>query len=251
MKKLICLPFFLLFIFSCQKKTEEVTFDVAKEWENIEKAYNEVQSLRKEMDDIKEKIKILEDAKANPKKYKKEELPQESIEVLKQKLDELRKTKYDPVYNAFLDNLSTIFLTKVLNDEKLRDLPETKKAIRLYSDECIISGDEYITEGGKYKEAINIYKQAYELDPNYEKLKEKIKEAEEFMYITKERFDKVKNGMTMDEVKSICGYPNISYIQEKEEKGKKIIGWYYPKGEGQKAAGIYFYNGKVYSKSWD
>lgn len=251
MKKfcLLILGFFLVFSFSCKKSSKEVTFDVKQEFSNIQKQWTELMSIREEILAVKGKINILEDFKNNPKKYKKEELPQETIETLTANLDELKKIKYEPKYNSFMDNL-TIFLDKTLNDEKLKNEPEVLKAVRLYSDECILTGEEFIKEGGKYKEAIDIYNQALSLDPNYELLKTKIKEAEDFRFIKKERFDQVKNGMTMEEVKAICGYPNVSYIQEKEHKGKKIIAWYYPK-EGQKAAGIFFSNGKVYNKYWE
>lgn len=251
MKKLflLILGVFLIFNFSCKKASKEVTFDVAQEYLNITKQKEELVKIREEIKTIKEKIRILEDAKDNPKKYKKEELPQESLETLKLTLEDLKKNKYDTKYNAFMDNL-TMFLDKTLNDEKLKNSPEVSKAIRLYSDECIITGEEFIKEGGKYKEAIDIYNQALALDPDYAPLKNKIKEAEDFRYIKKERFDQVKKGMTMEEVKAICGYPNVSFIQEKEEKGRKITAWYYPK-ESQKAAGIFFANGKVYDKFWE
>lgn len=251
MKKLffLILGVILVMNFSCKKASKEVTFDVAQEFSNLLKQKDELAKLREEIKIIKEKIRILEDAKENPKKYKKEELPQENLEALKVSYEDLKKNKYDTKYNSFMDNL-TMFLDKTLNDEKLKNMPEVSKAIRLYSDECIITGEEFIKEGGKYKEAIDIYNQALSLDPNYDILKKKIKEAEDFRYITKERFDQVKKGMTYDEVKAICGYPNVSFIQEKEEKGKKIIIWYYPK-EGQKAAGIFFSGGKVYAKIWE
>lgn len=251
MKKLflLILGVFLIFNFSCKKTSKEVTFDVVSEFSNIQKQQNEIKTLREEMKAIKEKINILEDSKNNPKKYKKEELPTETLEALKANLDEIKKTKYDTKYNSLMDNL-TMFLDKTLNDEKLKNAPEVTKAIRLYSDECIITGDEFIKEGGKYKEAIDIYNQALSLDSDYSLLKTKIKEAEDFRYIKKERFDKVQKGMTMDEVKAICGFPNVSFIQEKEEKGRKVTAWYYSK-EDQTAAGIFFSNGKVYEKFWE
>lgn len=246
---LLILGLFLVFCFSCKKSSKEVTFDLKQEFSNIQKQRTELKSIREEILAVKEKINILEDFKNNPKKYKKEELPQENIETLMANLDELKKIQYDPKYNSFMDNL-TIFLDKTLNDEKLKNAPEVSQAIRLYSDECILTGDEFIKEGGKYKEAIDIYNQALSLDPDYELIKTKIKEAEDFRFIKKERFDQVKNGMTMEEVKAICGYPNVSYVQEKEEKGKKITAWYYPK-EDQTAVGIFFSGGKVYNKYWE
>lgn len=251
MKKIFPLifVFFLIFCFSCKKSSKEVSFDVKQEFSNIQKQKRELKSIKEEILTVKEKINILEDAKQNPKKYKKEELPHENIETLMANLDELKKIKYDPKYNSFMDNL-TIFLDKTLNDEKLKNAPEVSQAIRLYSDECILTGDEFIKEGGKYKDAIDIYNQALTLDPDYDLLKKKIAEAVDFRYIKKERFDQIKNGMTMDEVKAICGYPNVSFIQEKEEKGKKITAWFYPK-EDQKAAGIFFSGGKVYNKYWE
>ncbi len=240
---------FFLLAFSCKKQEKKVTFDVSQEWANITKQHGEITKIREEMKAIKDKIKILEDYKSNPKKYKKEELPPETLESLKTNLENIKKTNYEPKYDSFMDALA-LFLDKVLNDEELKNYPEVPKATRLYADECIISGEEFIREGGKYKDAIEIYNQALAIEPNYELLKQKIKEAEDYRYIKKERFDQVKNGMTMEEVIQICGYPNILNIKEKEEKDKKIVAWFYPR-EDQKGAGVFFSQGKVYNKLWD
>ena len=69
-------------------------------------------------------------------------------------------------------------------------------------------------------------------------------------YITQERFDLVKKGMTMDEVKEVVGVPYYQNIQVDEKRGVET--WLYRKAEGG-AAAIYFRTktGKSYNKKFD
>ena len=69
-------------------------------------------------------------------------------------------------------------------------------------------------------------------------------------FINQERFDLVKNNMTMDEVKEIAGVPYYQNIQLDEKRGVET--WLYRKEDGG-AAAIYFKtnNGKTYNKKWD
>lgn len=234
-------------LWACGKGGEKAPeYDVAGEFSKLQASYNEVTKLREELASIDEKINLLKDAKKAPKKYKKEELPQEDLETLQTQKDEVQKT-LDQTYDAFMDNL-TLFLNKGLNE--FPDKPETKKAIRMYSDENIRVAQEYIDRAGDYPKALDILKEAIKIDPDYPKLQEALRHVHEWQYITRERFDKVKKGMSMKQVKEICGNPNIKYIKEEKKASGKITAWFYPK-EDKTATGIYFLNGRVYQKQWE
>jgi len=235
----------LMVILACKPGSKQPEFDITAEFSKLDTAHKDIVDVRTQISELDSKIATLEDAKANPRKYKKEDLPTEDLAELQTKRSEM-KSQLDEKVNTFMDNL-TMFLNKGLND--FPDAQETKKAVRMYSDENILIAEEYIQKGGKYTKAIDIYRQAIQFDPEYDVLLEKIKRADELKYITQERFDEVKAGMSMDQVKEICGVPNINFIKEYNEGGKTVIAWFYQR-EDASAAGFYFNRGRLYNKKW-
>lgn len=135
------------------------------------------------------------------------------------------------------------------------DSQETADALMIYSDEAILVADDMIAKSGDYKKAIDHlrtaegYFEAAGLSP-YHPLVAKIAELEDWRYITKERFDQVKKGMTKDEVVALVGQVYFRNIQENPSKG--VEAWLYKKREGG-AAGFYFKikTGKVYDWNWE
>jgi len=65
--------------------------------------------------------------------------------------------------------------------------------------------------------------------------------------VTRENYDKLKNGMTSQEVLEIMGKANTSTESDMGELGKIEL-WHYQLGN--KAIDITFDNGKVIDKSW-
>lgn len=235
----------LMLMISCGAGEKKPEYDITAQFAELEGDYQDLKALRTRTAEIEEKIAILEDAEKHKRKYKKEDLPEEDPATLQTQLSETQAS-VEEVRDAFMDKL-TMFLNKSLNEYP--DAPETKKAVRMYSDENIRVAQDHIDKGGKYKKAIDIYQTALQYDPDYEVLIEKLKKAEEFRFITKERFDKVKVGMTMDEVKEVVGVPNISFIKEYKEKRGTVIAWFYQRDDAS-AAGFYFHRGKLYNKKW-
>jgi len=132
---------------------------------------------------------------------------------------------------------------------------ETADALMIYSDEAILVADDMVAKSGDYKKAIDHlstadgYFKAAGLSP-YHPLVAKIAEFEDWRYITKERFDQVKKGMTKDEVIAVVGQVYFRNIQEDRSKG--VEAWLYKKREGG-AAGFYFKikTQKVYDWNWE
>ena len=81
-------------------------------------------------------------------------------------------------------------------------------------------------------------------------LEERIALYDDWRFITQERFDEIKKGMTKDEVREIAGVPYFQNIQVDEERGVET--WLYKKREGGGAA-IYFKtnNDKVYATNFE
>lgn len=110
-------------------------------------------------------------------------------------------------------------------------------AIRMKSDEDMLIAREYIDKGGDYRRAIEIYQTALKIDPDNQKLKDALKEAQDMRYMTEERFRNVQKGMTEDEVRAQLGQANLRNIRKYPERG--VVAWFYPK-DGGGAAGVYF-----------
>lgn len=145
------------------------------------------------------------------------------------------------------------FLNVGLNE--FPDAPETKQALDLYAHEAILVAEDMVIKAGDYSKAMDHLQNAAML---YEQVGlevhtdiiDKIAALDDWRYITQERFDAVKNGMTKDEVKEIAGVPYYGNIQT--DSGKGVETWLYRKRDGG-AAAIYFKikGEKVYGKNFD
>jgi hypothetical protein len=135
------------------------------------------------------------------------------------------------------------------------DSPETASALMIYSDEAILVADDMVAKAGDYKKAIDHlntaegYFEAAGLTP-YHPLMAKIAEFDDWRFITEERFDQVKKGMTKEELAATVGQVYFRNIQESPDKGVET--WLYKKREGG-AAAFYFKikTQKVYDKNWE
>jgi hypothetical protein len=245
----LALGWALLWTAACGSRAKVAGFDAALEWSNLEKQAADLKVMRGQITDLKNQVAKWEAEKRAPGTYKPEELPSKSIEVLKSQLDAIENNKYKNAGTAFWDNL-TLFLNRTMNNSKLKALPETAKAVRLYSDETIVLAEESIQNSGNYDHALTLLQQALQLDKDSKALQDRIARAKDYRFLTKKRFDAVNKGMGLDEVKALCGVPNPSYIKEKTEKGKILAGWFYLR-EDQGTAGFFFQDGKIYEKLWD
>lgn len=132
--------------------------------------------------------------------------------------------------------------------------PMQQGALDMYVDESIGIAREHIEEGGDYRQAIQIYQQTLNLDPDNEKLKAALAEAEANRYMTEERFAQVEEGMTEDEVRNLLGQVNLRNIRDYED-GERIA-WFYVREQNGYAAGVFFERNDdgsytVYSSDFD
>ena len=110
--------------------------------------------------------------------------------------------------------------------------------IRMKSDEDMVMAQEWIDRGGDFKRAIEIIKTASIYDPDNERLKSALEEAETLRYMTEERFAMAKKGMSQDEMRHVLGQPNLHNVREFPER--EVVAWFYPTGEGGSAAAVWF-----------
>ena len=226
---------------------ETAKADMQAQFATVKKAYSELQQKRQELAQLQATITEIEAVKEK----KRTDEQKSQLEEAKAKLEELGKV-VDDGYNG-LQNILSPLLTTLLNDYP--EEPETLEALKIYSGEAIIAADEMVQKSGDYKKAMESLANAEQYytaigKAPYPSLEDKIKAYEEWRFITKERFDLVKKGMTEEEVKELVGVPYYRNIQEDKKKG--VTAWLYKKREGG-GAGIYFKTKthKVYSMNWN
>ena len=166
-------------------------------------------------------------------------------------LDELaasQEVEYESLQGALAD-----FLNIGLNE--FPEVPETKAALDIYSEEATLVAQDMVLKAGDYKKAIDQLSAAVLLYDQagletYDLLLDEIAALDDWRFITQERFDAVEKNMTKDQVMEIAGVPYYQNIQKDEKAGVET--WLYRKIEGG-AAAIYFKmkNEKVYNKNFD
>ena len=115
--------------------------------------------------------------------------------------------------------------------------PNEQQALHMKADEDMILAKEYITEGGEYARAIGIYQDILKFDPNNQKVKDAMAQAEADRYMDEERFSQVKKGMNEDQVSALLGPANSA--NRRTYPKKKLVAWFYPKSAEGDAAAVY------------
>ena len=143
-----------------------------------------------------------------------------------------------------VNDLSTDFSTKLvafINNQSITEGQEfteiQRKAFNFKAEEDIMIAMEFIEEGGEYQRAIDIMNSSLTFDPENEMLLSAKAKAEEMRYMTEERFDQVKKGMSTEEVRALLGIPKRN---NQREFDNDVTGWFYPKEEPNTAAGVFF-----------
>jgi chromosome segregation ATPase len=214
----------------------------------LQQQYAELQTLRADVNAAEASLAEIE---AVQERDRTEEQKAE-LEALPARIEELAAAR-DQAFDTAQDALAN-FLNVALND--FPEHPATASGLNIYADEAMLIADETVARAGDYKKAIDqlgsalSYYESLDLPP-YQPLADKLAEFTAMRFMTQERFDEVKNGMTMDEVKAIAGVPYYQNIQVDEKRGVET--WLYRKGGEGGAAAIYFKikTGKVYNKAFD
>lgn len=147
--------------------------------------------------------------------------------------------KIEPTYVAFIDKAREYF-----------DRTGDPRAGTLLAREKIILGDEYMNVLSRYDTAIEMYRQAAELDPTSSHARERIALAEQRRYVSMSAFATVKQGMAEEEVRRVVGLPREDWVKQVMQNNRAYSVWIYPKADGG-AAAIYFDNGVVYHTNWN
>ncbi|MFQ5349531.1 MAG: hypothetical protein ACE5EG_03690 [Thermoanaerobaculia bacterium] len=132
-------------------------------------------------------------------------------------------------------------VTFLNNDPMIEGEPPTERqlaALHMKSEEDIALAKEWIEKGGDYKRAIDIYNNALRFDPGNEAVEQALAEAEANRYMSKERFEAAKKGMTEAEVRAALGQVNLHNV--KPFPDRKVIAWFYPTGDDGSAAAVWF-----------
>ncbi len=152
-------------------------------------------------------------------------------------LDNLKKL--EPTYNAFMD--------KVHEYHKRTGDP---RAAAFLAREKIILGDEYMSVLSRYERALDLYREALELQPNSPDAQQRIAYVNEKRYVSMTAFANVKTGMKEDAVQRLVGLPREDWIKQVVQNNRVFSVWIYPKSDAG-AAAIYFDNGVVYHTNWN
>lgn len=214
----------------------------------IQQSYGELEQVRADLAAAEASLAELE---AVPERTRTDEQKAE-LEALPARITELeaqREVIFDTVQNSLAE-----FLNVALNE--FPQAPETLEGLRIYSNESILVAWDMVAKAGDYKKAVDhlaAAKSYYEMagiSEVHQPLVDTLAELESWRWITQERFDAVKNGMTRDEVKAMAGVPYFGNIQT--DDARDVETWLYRKSEGG-AAAFYFKmkSGKVYGKKWD
>lgn len=137
-------------------------------------------------------------------------------------------------------------LVAFLNDDPPREKeplsPRQAQAIRWKSEEDIHLARGYVERAGDFRRAVDILEAALALDPGHAELRAELERIRAARFVSPERFAKVKNGMSPDEVRAVLGAPNPHNVREYLEHGpgSGVIGWFYPKDDRGAAAGVWF-----------
>ena len=140
------------------------------------------------------------------------------------------------------DSFMTQVVTFLNNDPIIAEEGPTERqlaAIRLKSGEDMLVAQEWISAGGDYSRAIQIYESTLNLDPDNEALKAAMAEAQEMRFMSAERFATAKKGMTEEAVRAALGTPLHYNVKTYPEKGG-VSAWFYQTDEAGSAAAVWF-----------
>jgi tetratricopeptide (TPR) repeat protein len=176
----------------------------------------------------------LETVRASQKKPGPTATRKERIELA---LDNLRKL--EPSYNAFMDKV-----------HEYHQRTADPRAATLLAREKIILGDEYMSVLSRYERALDLYREALELQPGNADAQRRIEQAGQKRFVSMTAFANVKTGMKEDAVQRLVGLPREDWIKQVVQNNRIFSVWIYPKADAG-AAAVYFDNGVVYHTNWN
>jgi tetratricopeptide (TPR) repeat protein len=147
--------------------------------------------------------------------------------------------KSGAAYDAFMEKLRSYY-------QRTGD----PRAARLFANEKILLGDQYMNVLARYDRAINLYQAALTVDPSNAAARQRLEAAQRRRFVAMDVFSTVRTGMKESEVQQLLGLPREDWIKQVVQKNKVYTVWIYPRQDGS-AAAIYFENGVVYHTNWN
>lgn len=145
----------------------------------------------------------------------------------------------EPATSAFFEKVKEYYLRTA-----------DPRAVRIYADEKIRIGDEYMEILARYDRAIGVYQSALAIDPGNERATERLATAQSRRFIAHAPFSEIQPRMKESEVRRKIGLPREDWIKQVVQKNRIFSVWIYPRSDGG-AAAIYFENGVVYHTNWN
>ncbi len=116
--------------------------------------------------------------------------------------------------------------------------PLQRQAIRMKSDEDVRVARAYVEDGGDYLRAFEILRSALVVDPDNDLLKQELERARSRRFMSRARFEQVREGMTAEEVRALLGAPNPKDVRHYPDRA--VVAWFYPKDPAGASAAVWF-----------
>lgn len=255
---LITLLLLVLFSAACSQSDPEAEQAAAsaEEWTALEKSKQELDAKRQELADLQSQLENAAEEAAEGDADSDEGAEGEAAEAgptaeeLAANLETLRGQVDDMTANFATQLVSFINNQSITEGQEFTDVQ--RKAFDMKAQEDILVAMEFIDVGGEYQRAIDILSNSLIPDPTNEALLAAKAKAEEMRFMTQERFEVIKKGMTQAEVQAALGIPKNT---NRREFDNGITGWFYNKVEPNTAAGVFFQDKKgellVYKTDFD
>jgi hypothetical protein len=165
----------------------------------------------------------------------------------------LAEAQFEAAYSADQSALAD-FLNEALNTQPKAD--STIEALRLYSDSALRNARDFVDHSGDYRRAIELLETARSYYDGVEAgapddLTSALANARAYRFVTKARFDQLKEGMTTSEVKALVGVPFCANIRHSEVGGRTVTTWLFGREDGEVAAIYLDDRGKAYAWHWN
>lgn len=212
-----------------QQEAEASSAARQEAWNQLEQQKEELEAARQELAELKARVAEGEAEGAEAVEGEAVEDPQARIAQLESRVAD----ETEAFYTA---------LVEFLNEQPMVEGEEPSElqvaALRMKSGEDMLVAEEYVTMGGNYRRAIDIYESALAVDPDNPELQAALAEAQANRYMSEERFGQVDEGMTTEEVRDLLGTPFHANVREFPDEN--VTAWFYPVDPQGSAAAVWF-----------
>ena len=131
----------------------------------------------------------------------------------------------------------------------LKAFPNDKDALALYEKEELSYARELVKRG-RLAAAMQYYQSILSRHPDRQEVRAELEEVRERADVPRDRFDDLRKGMSMDDVRDLLGDPRRGWTHTMQKGSKVEETWYYKK-EGGGMASVSFLDGKAFVAEYD